>query len=71
MQPTVAEQCVNMAIFKSREVTGKQGFVVLVDLEPSRAVGCEASRAWVIRHLAGLPSLSPSLKSIAGCKYRG
>lgn len=31
---------------------------MLVDLEPSRAPGCEASRAWVIRHLASLPSLS-------------
>lgn len=29
--PTVAEQCGNTAIFKSREVTGKGGFVVLVD----------------------------------------
>lgn len=47
-----------MTIFKSRKVTGKGGFVELVDLETSRAVGFEASRAWVIRHLADLPSLS-------------
>lgn len=45
MQPTVAEQCGNKAIFKSRVLTGKQGFVVLVDPETSRAVGCEGSRA--------------------------
>lgn len=71
MQPNVAEQCGNMAIFTSREVRGKGSFVVLVDLETPRAVGCEASPGRVIRHLAGLPSLSPTLKCKAGHRYRG
>lgn len=63
MRPTVAEQCGNMAIFKSGEVRSRRGFAVLVDLKTFGAVGCEASRAWVIRHLSDLPSLSLSLKS--------
>lgn len=54
MELTAAKQCGNMAIFRSGEVTG---FVVLVEPETSRAVGREASRAWVIRYLADLPSL--------------
>lgn len=59
------------AIYKSPEVTSSGGFLVLVDPETSGSVGCEASRAWVIRHLAGLPSLSPNLKCETGCSCRG
>lgn len=59
-----------MAIYKSSGVTGSGVFLVLVDLETSSSTGCEASRAWVIQHLAVLPSLSPSLKRKAGCSYR-
>lgn len=65
MQPTVAEQCGNPAIFKSREVGSKGGLVVLVDLESCRAVGREAPPAKVIGPSTGLPSLSRSLKGKA------
>lgn len=38
MQLTVAEQCGNIAIFKSREVSGKGGSIVLFDPETSSAL---------------------------------
>lgn len=60
MQLTVAEKRGNMAIFKSWEVTGKGGFVVLVDPRDLQSCGLCGLSCLGYQAQAGLPSLSLS-----------